>query len=70
MIAAYFEDPCARPELVALAVRKGLWAYMQKYTAALHAHAADANCGDAAPGVHCQVCHRQHTNMLILPCKS
>ena len=59
MIAAYFEDPRVRPGLMALAVRNGLWSYMQKYTAALHAHSADQSCRDAAPGVYGQVCQGQ-----------
>jgi hypothetical protein len=56
MVAAYFEDPRARPTLMALAVRKGLWGYMQKYIAALHAHAGGAGCGapdrDSSPVRH------------------
>ena len=52
MVAAYFEDPRARPALMALAVRKGLWGYMQKYTAALHAHAGGAPSQDCSPVRH------------------
>ena len=42
IMAVYFEDPCVRPGIMNLAVRKGLWAYMQKYVAALRAQTAAA----------------------------
>ena len=43
----YFEDPCVRPGIMNLAVRKGLWAYMQKYVAALRAHTATGVASEA-----------------------
>lgn len=41
--AVYFEDPCLRPGIMNLAVRKGLWPYLLKYVAALRSHSAAAS---------------------------
>ena len=42
IVAVYFENPLCRPGIMNLAVRKGLWPYMQKYVAALRAHTGAA----------------------------
>jgi hypothetical protein len=52
ILAVYFEDPCARPGFMGLAVRKGLWPYMQKYVAALR-----ERCSlDGPSNNNCEVC--------------
>ena len=55
IVAVYFEDPCVRPGIINLAVRKGVWPYMQKYVAALHDRTTPASTPGGSSEVRCTI---------------